>query len=70
MRGLVILAMALGLSACASGPQSSGGFANYDDLRRATDTCAAKGGRLVLARNGDAQMLGDYECRKTEVSAQ
>lgn len=70
MRGLMLMSAILTLAGCASGPQSSGGYATYDDLRRATDACAAKGGHLALVRNGDARDLQDYTCEKTKADAQ
>lgn len=68
MRMAIILLAALACASCAS--QAAGGFASYDVLRRATEACAAKGGRLALVRNGDAQSISDYTCEKSKVSAQ
>ena len=68
MRQILILAAALACVSCASS-QAAGGYASYDVLRRATEVCAAKGGRLALVRNGDAQSISDYTCEKSKVSA-
>ena len=65
MRSLAILA-ALMLTACASGAGfgQAGGVATYDDLKKAQQACAAKGGSLKLQKNGDPQFLDDYACEK------
>ncbi|HEY0646600.1 hypothetical protein [Phenylobacterium sp.] len=65
MRALAILA-ALALTACASGAGfgQAGGVATYDDLKKAQQACAAKGGSLKLQKNGDPQFLDDYACEK------
>ena len=57
---------ALALSACASGAGfgNAGGIATYDDLKKAQQACAAKGGALKLQKNGDPQFLDDYACEK------
>jgi hypothetical protein len=67
MNAIPLLFLSAALVGCASGQQSTGGYATYDDLRRATEACQARGGRLELIRNGDAQAMSDYECK---VSAQ
>jgi hypothetical protein len=58
-----ILIACLGLTACAEGGPT-GGVANYDALRSATTTCTAKGGKLVLQKNGDPEYIGDYACER------
>ena len=65
MRALVILT-ALMLTACATGAGfgQAGGVATYDDLKKAQQSCAAKGGSLKLQKNGDPQFLDDYACEK------
>lgn len=65
MRALALLA-ALALSACAGGAGfgQAGGVATYDDLKKAQEACAGKGGSLKLQKNGDPQFLGDYACEK------
>jgi hypothetical protein len=63
MRGIVASLLALGLVACASA-MPTGGVATYDDLRRAQEACAAKGGKLTLKRGGDSQYLEDYACER------
>ncbi len=62
MRPLAIL-MALALGACASAAPA-GGVANYDALKKAHADCAAKGGTLVLQKNGDPEYIGDYACER------
>ncbi|MFC3069980.1 hypothetical protein [Phenylobacterium soli] len=57
------LVLALGLAACASA-SPVGGVANYDALKKAHADCAAKGGTLVLQRNGDPEYIGDYACER------
>mgnify|MGYP007011037540 FL=1 len=69
-RSLTLLPALIALNACASTAQSAGGYATYDDLARATQACAAKGGRLALVRDGDIKKLQDYQCEKTGVTAQ
>ena len=65
MRTLAISAMAvLLLGACAGEAGPAGDVANYDSLRQANAACAAKGGRLVLQKNGDPEYLGDYGCER------
>ena len=65
MRALVLLA-ALALTACATGAGfgQAGGVATYDDLKKAQQSCAAKGGSLKLQKNGDPQFLDDYACER------
>jgi hypothetical protein len=65
MRTLAITALAaLLLGACAGEAGPAGDVANYDSLRQATAECAAKGGHLVLQKNGDPEYLGDYGCER------
>ncbi|MFN3522988.1 MAG: hypothetical protein ACK4YQ_12120 [Phenylobacterium sp.] len=66
----MILSATLALAGCAGGVHSAGGYATYDDLKRATDACAARGGRLTLVRGGDARDIQDYTCDKTKAEAQ
>ena len=68
MRTALVILAALALSACVSGvgAGNSGGLATYDDLKAAQQACAAKGGKLVLKRNGDANYLPDYGCEKAK----
>ena len=65
MRHLALLA-ALMLTACTTGAGfgQAGGVATYDDLKKAQQACAAKGGSLKLQKNGDPQFLDDYACEK------
>jgi hypothetical protein len=59
-----LLAMlALGLAACETGGANVAGTADYDSLSRATRDCAAKGGKLVLKPDGNAQYIDAYECK-------
>lgn len=61
-----LLVTTLLLSACSSsaGFGVNGGTATYDDIKAATEACAAKGGHLRLQKNGDPQYLDDYACEK------
>ena len=64
MRRLLILS-AFGLcSACASGTVPLGGVASYDALKTARTECLAKGGDLVLAKEGDPQSITAYVCKR------
>ena len=56
----------MALTACASGAGfgQAAGVATYDDLKKAQEACAAKGGSLKLQKNGDPQFLDDYACEK------
>jgi hypothetical protein len=63
MRAIVAMIMTLGLAACADEPSADGGVATYDALRLAQKDCAAKGGALVLKKDGDSQYIGDYACK-------
>ena len=56
--------LALGLGACATGGPE-GGVATYDALKAAQDSCAARGGRLVLKDQGDARDIEAYACKGT-----
>jgi hypothetical protein len=55
--------LALGLCACDTTGANVAGTADYDSLSRATATCKAEGGKLVLKPDGDAQRLDAYECK-------
>ena len=67
MRIAVLIAAMLALAACNSvGTGQNAGIATYDDLKAATEKCAAKGGTLKLKRNGDVQYLEDYACEKAK----
>ena len=70
MKLTALILMTLALSACADmggvGSGNNAGVATYDDLKLATQACAAKGGKLVLKHNGDASYLGDYGCEKAK----
>jgi hypothetical protein len=59
---LAVLAL-LALGACASAAPEAG-VANYDALKKAHTDCAAKGGTLVLQKNGDPEYIGDYACER------
>ena len=63
-----MIVMAAALAGCMSGVGSgrNGGIATYDDLKVATQACAAKGGQLKLQKNGDVQFLDDYACEKAK----
>ena len=59
----VLALLALGLAACEQPGNNVSGTADYDSLKRASADCAAKGGKLVLKDQGDAQYIQDYECK-------
>ena len=61
-----LLLAGVALTACAGGAGfgNAGGIATYDDLKKAQQACAAKGGSLKLQKNGDPQFLDDYACEK------
>jgi len=59
----LLLLSALGLAACASAAPEAG-VANYDALKKAHVACEAKGGTLVLQKNGDPEYIGDYACER------
>ena len=61
----LILVAALALSACETTGGNISGTADYDSLKRATDDCKAKGGKLVLKDEGNAQHILDYVCKGT-----
>jgi hypothetical protein len=55
--------LALDLAACETTGNNVSGTADYDSLSRATATCKAEGGKLVLKPDGDPQRLQAYECK-------
>ena len=60
-------AILLLLSACGALPSASytlgSGIASYDDLRRATDECTARGGHIEPKNDGgDPADLSNYTC--------
>ncbi len=64
----MIRALALSLlfltSACTGGSYGlSDGDASYDEIRKASDDCKAKGGEIRLKSGGDNRELSDYECK-------
>ncbi len=63
MRPLLVILIAALAAACASAAPV-GGVANYDALKKAHADCAAKGGTLVLQKNGDPEYIGDYACER------
>jgi len=63
MRAALAMLAVLALGACASSAPD-GGVANYDALKKAHADCAAKGGTLVLQKNGDPEYIGDYACER------
>ncbi len=64
MKPVIALIAALGLSACAD-MAPDGGVANYDTLKAAQQTCAARGGQLVLKDQGNAREIDAYTCKGT-----
>jgi hypothetical protein len=60
---VLIIAAAVGLSACESTGNNVSGTADYDSLKRATQECKARGGDLVLKDQGDAMYIQDYVCK-------
>ena len=63
MRVLIAIAGVLMLGACATGEQT-GGYANYDALKRAQAACAEKGGTLRLKPEGNAERIDAYACER------
>ncbi|MGZ6020351.1 MAG: hypothetical protein ACXWKO_16910 [Phenylobacterium sp.] len=61
----LLAVMALGLAACETGGSNVAGTADYDSLKRANADCAAKGGKLVLKPEGNAEYIDAYECKGT-----
>jgi hypothetical protein len=55
----------IGLGACETTGNNVSGTADYDSLKRATEDCAAKGGKLVLKDGGNVQYIQDYVCKGT-----
>jgi hypothetical protein len=64
MRVALSLVLALTGAACASSGSPEGGVATYDAIKAAQSACAARGGTLTLARNGDSQVLSDWTCKR------
>ena len=63
---MLLSALSLTLSACASGSPSYGldyGDANYDALKAATDKCKAQGGVIQLKSGYDGRHLENYVCK-------
>jgi len=63
MRLLAAMLIA-GLAAACAAPTPEGGIANYDALSQAHAACVAKGGTLVLKKDGDPENLQDYACER------
>jgi hypothetical protein len=63
MRTAAALILALALGACATGGQT-GGYANYDALKRAKDDCTAKGGTFKLKTEGNPERIDAYTCER------
>ncbi|HEX6859183.1 MAG TPA: hypothetical protein VF138_03145 [Caulobacteraceae bacterium] len=63
MRGAVLPLLLL-LSACATQTSYSlgDGIASYDELKRATAECQAKGGTVRPGGQGDTTRLNYYNC--------
>ncbi|HZZ67626.1 MAG TPA: hypothetical protein VFE18_05590 [Phenylobacterium sp.] len=59
----IVALLMLGLAACETTGNNVSGTADYDSLSRATATCKAEGGKLVLKPDGDPQRLQAYECK-------
>jgi hypothetical protein len=59
----LVAVLGFGLSACETGGTNVAGTADYDSLSRATADCTAKGGKLVLKPEGNAQYIDAYECK-------
>jgi hypothetical protein len=59
----IFAVLMLGLGACETTGNNVSGTADYDSLKRATEACVAKGGKLVLKDQGDAQYIQDYVCK-------
>jgi hypothetical protein len=65
IRALIPAAAVLlfGLAGCETTGNNVSGTADYDSLKRASEDCAAHGGKLVLKDQGDAQYIQDYLCK-------
>jgi hypothetical protein len=64
MKAALAMVLALGLAACET-TANDGGTADYDALKRATESCTAQGGKLVLKDQGDPQSIQAYVCKRT-----
>ncbi len=68
MKTLVLIpALASGLAllaACSGGPAPDGDIATYDVLKTARADCEAKGGELVLVKEGNPERLSAYQCAR------
>jgi hypothetical protein len=65
MRNLAALFLAgLLLSACVDGPSPAEDVANYDALKSAKESCAAKGGELQLRDQGNPERISSFVCKR------
>ena len=64
MKIVAAMILVLGLAACET-TANDGGTADYDALKRATESCATQGGKLVLKDQGDPQRIQAYVCKRT-----
>ena len=67
MKQILAPVILLVLSACAAAPTNSyslgSGIASYDELKRATEECNSRGGRIVPKDvGGDPADLSNYTC--------
>ena len=65
IRNLLLAASLLTLTACGSaGSYGLGdGDASYDEIKKATEACKARGGVIELKTGGDSHDLSAYECK-------
>jgi hypothetical protein len=63
MRTALAMLAVLALGACASGAPD-GGVASYDALKKAHTDCTARGGTLVLQKDGNPEYIGAYVCER------
>jgi hypothetical protein len=65
IRKLLLAASLLTLTACGSAASYGlgEGDASYDELKKATADCKAKGGVIQLKDGGDSHDLSAYQCK-------
>ena len=64
MKMILAMSALLLLAACASGPESDGDVATYDNLKTARAACESRGEALVLKTDGNPQRISAYECKR------
>ena len=65
IRQALLAASLLVLTGCGSAASYGlgEGDASYDEIKKATDACKAKGGVIQLKTQGDPHDLSAYECK-------